>query len=154
MDEHVETLSVTLSFLYRHVMPCCSASYPPSLEPNAKSIHRHLQSFSNVHWSRIVSKVEYRLDVCECAGEVHGPRIQVFAPAGVIVRDVFREIVLLLEHRYPKLLPLLNGDLTSVMRHIRTRKVSFTHPVIYPDAYLPSYSFPEPLLFLMNANSL
>ena len=43
------------------------------------------------------------------AGEVHGPRIQVFAPAGVIVRDVFREIVLLLEHRYPKLLPLLNG---------------------------------------------
>lgn len=34
MDEHVETLSVTLTFLYRH-----------------------LQSFSNVHWSRIVSKV-------------------------------------------------------------------------------------------------
>ena len=47
--------------------------------------------------------------VCVCAGEVRGPRIQVFAPAGVIVRDVFREIVLLLEHRYPKLLPLLNG---------------------------------------------
>ena len=66
MDEHVETLSVTLTFLYRHVMPCCSACYPPSLEPNAKSIHRHLQSFSNVHWSRIVSKVEYRLDVCVC----------------------------------------------------------------------------------------
>lgn len=34
LDEHVETLSVTLSFVYRH-----------------------LQSFSNVHWNRIVSKV-------------------------------------------------------------------------------------------------